>query len=601
MKKSLLAIVSFLFFCQSNAQERAIAPAGNSTLQAYVKTRPQSRITANGRLDTLNLPFVDDFSSTEIYPDSRKWIGQQVYVNNHMAVNHPTKGVATFDGCDSLGRPYDFNGIGSNPSDTLASMAFRLDSRRVSDSVYLSFFYQPEGLGEAPEFGDSLVVHFLNSLGQWIPVWATTGERLTDFKQALICLNNPNYFHRGFRFRIINYSGLSGFLDHWHIDYVRLSANRQYNDSVVYDFAYAKTPESILQTYTQIPYAHFKLNPQQYRKPRHKVQFEVLGYSLQTITTNANYTDQTQSFSFSNETLVANSSDNNREYSSSFAIPPIGGNKFELWATYDLGNNASVIKTNDTITRKYIFENRYAYDDGTSEYGYGLNTNGGRIAYRFISSQPDTLRAIELHFLPIKTDVSNELFTLCVWKSIPEPGTSKGYQLLYQSGFKKVRYNRMPNAPWVYLLDSGIAISDTFYIGWQQNTDKVLAVGLDRNTNANDHMFYYVTGTWQKSGIPGAWAMRPVLGDSSEIMLSADSPEKSNDLAIYPNPVKDVLYVANPTAESFSYRIVSIEGKVLRNGKATSEIQIEDFPTGLYFVHLITKDGKVVVKKILKN
>ncbi len=43
-------------------------------------------------------------------------------------------------------------------------------------------------------------------------------------------------------------------------------------------------------------------------------------------------------------------------------------------------------KWNDTITRYQVFNNYYAYDDGTAEAGYGLSgegTAGAAVAYRF--------------------------------------------------------------------------------------------------------------------------------------------------------------------------------------------------------------------------
>ena len=55
-------------------------------------------------------------------------------------------------------------------------------------------------------------------------------------------------------------------------------------------------------------------------------------------------------------------------------------------------------KGNDTLIYYQIFKNYFAFDDGSSEGGYGINGLGSRnamVAYRFVSYMQDTLRAIQ--------------------------------------------------------------------------------------------------------------------------------------------------------------------------------------------------------------
>ncbi|MFY8132376.1 MAG: T9SS type A sorting domain-containing protein, partial [Bacteroidia bacterium] len=298
--------------------------------------------------------------------------------------------------------------------------------------------------------------------------------------------------------------------------------------------------------------------------------------------------------------LVANSSLNTRTYFP-FSIPLIGTDSFEMDAVYSIWANSSVIKSNDTIKRRYLFYNQYAYDDGTAEYGYGLNTNGGRIAYRFISTRADSLRGVSLSFIPIKTDVSRELFTLMVWKSIPEPGTGKGEQLIYQSNFQKPKYQRFYNGFVNYEFDSAIAISDTFYIGWQQNTDKVLSLGLDRNDTANSNMFYNVTGTWQSSGIPGAWMMRPILGKRTNLKIPTLELQRES-ISVYPNPAQEQLFISGlNTLESPSFEIYSSMGQKMQSGFIfDGQIQLDPSLHGLMFLN-INVHGERICFKFLKD
>lgn len=591
----LLFCPIFLF-----SQEKTAVISQNIRVKNEFEKRVSSRFF--GRLDTLNLPFEDDFSSTEIFPNSSNWMDYQVYVNNHMSVNAPTLGIATFDGLNEQGLPYDIQALGmSGPSDTLSSKALQLQNRRGSDSIYLSFYYQAEGLGEAPEINDSLVVDFYNKNGFWNTVWGTPGTSVGVWKQVLIPVIDTNFLHAGFRFRIRNYSSLVGFLDHWHVDYVRLAANRLYNDTVVYDFAYSATPGNLLKNgFTQVPYSHFKSDSSRFLSNGHQTTFNVLGYGIQTIATAASYVEPRSGFQIHSQSLVANSTSNSRTYFP-FSIPLIGTDSFELDAVYSIGSNSSIIKSNDTIKRRYVFYNQYAYDDGTAEYGYGLNTNGGRIAYRFISTRADSLRGVSLSFIPIKTDVSRELFTLMVWKSIPEPGTGKGEQLIYQSNFQKPKYQRFYNGFVNYEFDSAIAISDTFYIGWQQNTDKVLSLGLDRNDTANSNMFYNVTGTWQSSGIPGAWMMRPILGKRTNLKIPTLELQRES-ISVYPNPAQDQLFISGlNTLESPSFEIYSSMGQKMQSGFIfDGQIQLDPSLHGLMFLN-INVHGERICFKFLKD
>ena len=591
----LLFLPVFLF-----SQEKTTAIAQNIRVKNEFEKRSGSRIF--GRLDTLVLPFQDDFSSSEVFPNASNWMDYQVYVNNHMPINAPTMGVATFDGLNEQGLPYDIQAVGmSGPSDTLSSMAFNLQGKRASDSIYLSFFYQPEGLGEAPELNDSLVVDFYNKFGFWNTVWAIPGSGVGTWKQVLLPVTDSIFLHGGFRFRFRNYSSLVGFLDHWHVDYVRLATNRLYIDTVVYDFAYSSVPENLLKNgFTQVPYSHFKSDSARFLKNGHEATFKSLGYSTQTITTSANFFEPRSGFQIHGQALVANSTTNTRTYFP-FSIPLIGTDSFEMDAVYSIWANSSIIKSNDTIRRRYTFYNQYAYDDGSAEYGYGLNTNGGKIAYRFISSRPDSLRGISLCFTPIKMDVSRELFTLMVWKSIPEPGTGKGEQLIYQSNFQKPKYQRFYNGFVNYEFDSAIAVSDTFYIGWQQNTDKILSLGLDRNDTANTNMFYNVTGTWQSSGIPGAWMMRPILGKNTNLKIPTIDLE-NRGISVFPNPAKNQLTVTGlNTSEPFSYEIFNPLGQLVESGKSNDFMVPLNFEQSGIFLLYIYQNNTKVVRKFIKE
>ncbi|MBK7390932.1 MAG: hypothetical protein IPI23_18200 [Bacteroidetes bacterium] len=77
--------------------------------------------------DTLKLPFFDDFSTYTVWPNADLWSDSSAFVNFNFPINPPTVGVATFDGLDYEGNPYNntnVNAIGL--CDNLTSKAIDL-------------------------------------------------------------------------------------------------------------------------------------------------------------------------------------------------------------------------------------------------------------------------------------------------------------------------------------------------------------------------------------------------------------------------------------------------------------------------------------------
>lgn len=117
---------------------------------------------------TRTLPFIDDFAHSSLYPDSTKWTDCNVLINDGFPFCPPNRNGATLDVLDAQGKVYSY--AISNPfiAEYLTSVRIRLDSvfeptpraLTPADSLYFSFYYQPQGNGMAPEAHDSLVLQF---------------------------------------------------------------------------------------------------------------------------------------------------------------------------------------------------------------------------------------------------------------------------------------------------------------------------------------------------------------------------------------------------------------------------------------------------------
>lgn len=127
---------------------------------------------------TLTLPFLDDFSQNYLFPDTTRWEDINVHINSNFANDPVNWGVATFDGLDSTGYPYNFgNPTSYGPADTLTSRT--IDVTTIIDSLFLSFYYQPQGNGNKPETKDSLSLQFFRkSDSTWVRMWGSARNSL---------------------------------------------------------------------------------------------------------------------------------------------------------------------------------------------------------------------------------------------------------------------------------------------------------------------------------------------------------------------------------------------------------------------------------------
>lgn len=159
MKNKMIVcmIISFLFGVGCHAQEYL------SDFFYEIKGNEKSKVLRNETVATL--PFFDDFSTVHTYPDLTKWQSRCVLVNTGFPLYPPNYNAATFDVLDEYGRVYRNGSSTPFIADSLLSVPIRLISESgeklsPADSLYFSFYYQPQGNGDAPDENDSLILNF---------------------------------------------------------------------------------------------------------------------------------------------------------------------------------------------------------------------------------------------------------------------------------------------------------------------------------------------------------------------------------------------------------------------------------------------------------
>lgn len=582
-----------------------------------IENNPKSKFEKGAQnADTINLPFFDDFSRYKNIPDTLLWADNNVYINTNYVQTAPSIGVATFDAINSTGNFYPGAFYETNTlSDILTSQAIDLNFPN-NKSIFLSFFYMPQGLGDQPETEDSLMLEFLSVDDfKWNKIWSVPGEKQTEFKLVMLQISDEKYLKKGFRFRFSNYtspgskiySSLAGNTDHWHIDYVYLNKNRSEKDTIFHDIAFSSPMLSILKDYQSMPWEHFKTNPEKFMSGKISVQYTNNDNKLRLIDS-INFTVTDRYGSSSVQKLEAGA----------YNVPPSNSSALDVNTDFKFISDASPyevfdikanIKTstfdsvvNNTILYEQSFIDFYAYDDGSAEAGYGLTGTGTKyssVAYKFKAEKPDNLKSIQMYFNRTIQDASQQYFWLNIWKQNPKTRLPENEPIISIEG-KRPEYADELNKFYSYNIPEKLILEDTFYIGWTQTTEDMLNIGLDKNTNSKKKLYFNVSGVWEQSQINGSIMIRPVFGENS---VTEINPVEKSILSIYPNPADDILFYKTGDTENINKIIITdIFGRIhIEQSKNTEEkINISRLSPGIYFIEIIQISGKSIKAKFIK-
>lgn len=580
---------------------------------------------------TLNGDTIDTIQVYFPVANNNYWIDNFSYRNVTMGVNPPTYGMVTFDGTNEFGKAYSPGTTNSyGVADYLTSKPIDLAGYTAASNIYFSFYSQPKGLGYRPDDQDSLVVEFFSPVTeQWYHQWSNIGDTLIGdtcraFLQTVLPVDTL-FLKNGFQFRFKNWGNLSGNIDHWNIDYVRLDSNRTINDTLIQDVAFVHLPPTILQKYTAMPYNQFDRLID--LKPKWNNDLSNLFNANKTITYGFDFRNKAGTLLNQCPTnyigppdvsdiitpYIPNGystfpgwsePDFNYDFSGSPTYPFIDTAKFTIGHYFDCATT-DVNRENDSIILRQDFINYYSYDDGTAEQAMWLGTPG-YMTVQFKNNYPDTLRAIQYYFSPIKEDANSRFITLQVYT-----GTISSLTLLYQTtrqvGVLDIDPNGivMPiNNGFTYFLLNDTIVplpAGDFFVGWYQNQTFKLNVGFDVNLDNKSRTYYRTSGVWDTLAIPGTLMIRPVVGKplfKDQIGIEEYRPNAS--INVYPNPSSEIIYYSIPeNCKVATIRIIDIAGKLVYNTTniTSNQIDINNFAAGLYFMQFISDESPQPVTK----
>ncbi len=593
----------------------------NAVIKKYIAVHP-GRLKSTSAPVSLTLPFFDDFSTSSVVPDPGKWQDRDAFINNSYPVEPISIGVATLDAIDQNGNIYAIN---SNPtlSDHLTSQPIDLSSYAgTGDSLFISFFYQPGGKGDRPERTDSLVLEFYSAnADKWFHAWAIPGDTLIPFRQVILPVPDT-LFQNGFRFRFSNYTTISvndvtggkgalSNVDQWNLDYIQLDNRPRASFKNLNDIAFVDPLQSTFKLYQTIPWTHMNNAQFNGKKSVITVVFrnahdKVVNITRSYLVTNLETGKTNIPAEGGNEDFPADSVYERNDFFNAGIIydgSPVGRFQIESYLSTTVGE----VKANDTVRRIEVYNDFYAYDDGTAEFGFGITGESSelaQLAYRFKLYKEDTLSAVDIYFNKTQFNYNSTLpFRLCVWNN----DNGKPGKLVYSSDtlYKPsddVSLNQFKRYP----LDTLMVVKDTVYVGLIQIQNEFLNIGYDVNDNNKQNIFINTGGTWYNPSTSiedGSLMIRPVFGVNALTAVTKISGQEKDLFLMYPNPANDHIEIkkqADIIDNAWQISIFDITGKAVRKyARFESYIDLSGLKNGMYFIRFTNPGESQITKKLL--
>ena len=598
-------------------------------------------------IDTVDLPFFDDFSGPFPTPYSGYWAKHEdVDCGDQVAIAPPTIGVAVFDALRGDGTFHAQHAADGNACDTLMSRPIRLLG---NDSVYLSFQFQPQGWGGQPQPADVLVLDFFDpKQREWKEVWrasfdATQARVVQQHeyptgKEKEVAIAAPNlssrfvkahipvvrpYRVRGFQFRFRNsvrvssdtqMPGRQSNTGHWSIDLVYLNAGRGAGDTVyIDDEACVTRLEGVDLPYQEIPYVlatEWLERMEQNPKKELGMRFANLYHAARTVGREYRIVDANgvlPKVESSKALFVPLNPGATEEYHRTYAYRwgALAGREVDVTLEANLkvgvGSALQPFLWNDTVRRRLHFADAYAYDTGVPDNGYGVDglaTAKACAAMRFEPIAAGTIEKVRIYFNPIMDLSTRARFEVVVWN---ERDGKPGDELYAQRCDPPKEFNRAN--PFIeYTLDSPVGFSEPLYVGWRQTKADMMQVGIDLHTATPSKIVYNALGAWEESQYKGALMIRLVCSAGGQTPhVAGDCEVQEVRIQAFPNPAHDRVQVQGAPLGSV-LQLYSVQGQLVRSARVEEggvEVDVSELSQGIYLLVVSGAQGGVLASERL--
>ena len=172
-----------------------------------------------------------------------------------------------------------------------------------------------------------------------------------------------------------------------------------------------------------------------------------------------------------------------------------------------------------------------------------------------------------------------------------------------------------PSTENCYYLDLEINSSNEIWLAYTRDngySPKPLRVqkfdgsnwGYVGTTNVSPGTAYFTNLEFDKYNLPYVAFQDGDYYDNTSVMkydfLTSLNNSQTTSINIYPNPVKENIYIKSNTVKNLSYTIYDLTGKIIKQGKYNGTIYTGNFITGIYFIEILLPNGKIKTEKFVK-
>lgn len=635
----VVAVFAALCVLPAQAQVQDLPLGGNGAIDLSAPAPAYAKRIQLKVYDSLGF-FFDDFSRRrDGRPDPNLWEpGSNVFINNNLALDPPSRNVATFDGLNAQGNPYNVLASASAPLDSLISVPIDLVLQpSQQDFTYLSFYWQAGGHSPVlePDAQDSLVLQFKDRQGNWTSVWRMVGGNPTaPFAFASVKVVTA-YQYSGFQFRFINYGSRSGLFDLWHVDYIYLKEGRTQTSQAFEDLAYSSTLTVPFKQYAAMPWTHYNLNPIGFLSDTFQVRLKnfnnvnlpvVFGppRNIVAIDPSASLVDESNNqvsidlprSAFQNITTPFGYTDSVRNLqlltsAGAQQLPLTVPGPARIAIEYKLNAfiSGNIFTGNDTIRARGVLDDYYAYDDGSAEIIRQVGGNNARVAMAFENAKADSLHGIQIYFPPVPQYVVGTnppppppTFVLMVFYQLGTQATGYRDSLYYRETVTAVNAGSRGVFATYKLRRPTFIPAGRFYVGYQQGlgAQNTMKVGADVQANAKGTMYYNSLGDWQQYNADSyALMIRPLFGRAT---LAAPVKQLAQRLnaRVYPNPARTQLTVEGEGQQATLY---NLQGQQLGSYdlRQSRQINVEGLNAGVYLLRVVDGSGFSTTLRVVRE
>jgi len=273
-------------------------------------------------------------------------------------------------------------------------------------------------------------------------------------------------------------------------------------------------------------------------------------------------------------------------------------------------DNESVAKQgNSRVNRLTVFDDYFAYDDGSAETNIIPEGIGTEIGIEYNTYADDSLKAVAISFINVTNlNLANELFNLKIYI-----GSLDSDPVLENILLKPILTNELFDTIQSFttyaLVDpttnENVAIpipAGKFYIGFQTASTNPIPIGFDRNSpEAADNNFMALSSGWFSfpESHQGAVMIRPVFGAKPAVTTSTtNNPivDLSEVMRVYPNPSNGPLNFISEdfNITSFRYKAYNTMGQIVQQGRLSNEVNFSNLTDGVYYLQLVQEDDQKI-------